>query len=101
MSTLQRRAIIFTMVTVVAIVGLFSYEPSRENYPQPNVLGSTWYGPVLLLLVPVMLGWMSLGAKTRGRRIFGLVLALVLAAACVFLIDLGYRVTQPTFFRAL
>lgn len=97
MTMLQRRMIVFLCVTVLSLVTLFSYEENRTLYPYPNVLGSTRYGPVLLLSIPIAFAWVAQAFKSRLLRIVGTVAALLAAAMFVHLIIVGYQRARPHF----
>jgi len=97
MTTLRRRVIVFLCVTVLSLSTLFSYEENRTLYPYPNVLGSTWYGPVLLMAVPITFAWAAQAFKSRLLRIAGAVAALLVAAMFVHLIIIGYQRARPHF----
>ena len=95
--TLRRRMIVFLCVTVLSLVTLFSYEENRRLYPYPNVLGSTWYGPVLLLSIPIAFAWVARAFRSRLLRIVGSVAALLVVAMFVHLIIVGYQRARPHF----
>lgn len=97
MTTLRRRLILLLCVTVLSLVILFSYKENRTLYPYPNVLGSTWYGPALLLSIPIVFAWVAQAFKSRLLRIVGTVAALLLAATFVHLIIVGYQRARPHF----
>lgn len=97
MTTLQRRMIVFLCVTVFSLVALFSYEENRTVYPYPNVLGSTWYGPVLLLSMPLVFAWSAQAFESRLLRVVGTVVALLVAATFVHLIIVAYQRARPHF----
>jgi amino acid permease len=71
---LKWRAVVFVVVTTTVLTVLLKYDDAAMRtvqYPPPNFLGSTWYGPLVLLLIPISLGWLSVAAKSRGARVFG------------------------------
>ena len=97
MIALKWRALVFVVVTVVVISTMITYDYIALHtlpfeYPPRNFLGSTWYGPLALLLIPISLGWLSLAAKSRGARVFGLVWSgavLVLALFFIYILKLA------------
>jgi hypothetical protein len=83
-TSMKARAAIFAIITVVILLVLYFWRgpeiyylphtsglPDPRPWPPPNVLGSTWYGPVLLLLIPIGLGWIGLAAKNLAGKITG------------------------------
>ncbi|WP_129648210.1 hypothetical protein [Peristeroidobacter agariperforans] len=89
--------IVFLCVTVLSLVTLFSYEENRTLYPYPNVLGSTWYGPILLLTIPIVFAWAAQAFRSRMLRIVGSVASLLVLAVFVHLIIVGYQRARPHF----
>lgn len=77
MIPLRWRALVFAVVTIVVLTYMHIWDTAAAKpyhvYPIPNLLGSTWYGPFLVLLIPISLGWFSLGAKRRSARALGMV----------------------------
>jgi heme/copper-type cytochrome/quinol oxidase subunit 3 len=69
----------------------------KQLGPPSNVLGSTWYGPALLLSIPITLAWAAQAIKSRWPRIIGTAAALLLAATFVQLIIVGYQRARPHF----
>jgi hypothetical protein len=69
--------------------------------PQPNVVGSTWYGSLLVALIPIALGWMCFAIERRWLRVLSLSVTLLLLLACLLEIY-GTRYilkTLPAFLR--
>lgn len=57
-----------------------------QQYPTPNLLANTWYGPALVISVPIALGWFSLGLQRRGLRVLSLSLSVLLLLAGLYVI---------------
>jgi hypothetical protein len=80
---------VFVVVTAIVLTVMLKYDYAAlrpVKQPPRNFLGSTWYGPLFLLLIPVSLGWLSLAAKSRGARVFGLVCTGVVFLVAFFFI---------------
>lgn len=90
---LRGRALVFAVVTIVVLTIFYVWESSvvrtGKVYPIPNFLGSTWYGPILLLLIPISLGWLSVGAKRRTAGVAGLLFTCFVLLVCLYLIYYG------------
>lgn len=99
MVALKWRAVVFAVVTTAVLAAFYLWEasphPGSNIYPDPDFLGSTWYGPVLLLLIPTSLAWCCLGLVRRHARVLGLILALLVFAVCVQLIIASIELTRP------
>lgn len=86
---LKWRAFVFVVGTAIVLTVLLKYDYAAlrpVKQPPRNFLGSTWYGPLFLLLIPVSLGWLSLAAKSRGARVFGLICTGVVFLVALFFI---------------
>lgn len=87
MVSVKCRALVFVAVTVVVLATMYIWEasphPGSNIYPRPYFLGSTWYGPLLLLLIPGSLGWLSWGARRGSVRVIGLMLTVLVTVACI------------------
>jgi hypothetical protein len=83
------RAVAFgaSIVLMVAVAAWWLQAASHlTQYPPPSMLGNTWYGPVLLLLIPSSAAWLALGAKDRRRRRLGFGCALAFLVICLLLV---------------
>lgn len=84
------RAGVFATITLIVLTCLMRYEEAGLHtglYPPPNFLGSTWYGPFALLLIPLSLAWLSFGARPRGYgRRLGVISAVLVFLVCLLLI---------------
>jgi hypothetical protein len=93
MVSVKHRAMILGVVVLATILVLVFWKkpPGYEDIivPEPNWIGSTWYGPALLIAIPICLVWLSWGVRNAFIKGIGLVLSVLVAAACVFLIVLG------------
>lgn len=98
MVSLKLRAAVLGGVTLATLAVMTFWEkPSGyENIdvPSPNWIGSTWYGPVLLVAIPLCLAWLSWGVRNEFVKGIGLVVSLLVGCASVFLITLGNRVAM-------
>ena len=88
------RAWAFVIVTVVVLAVWMRYE-NTGSYPYRNFVGSTWYGPWLLMLIPISLAWLSLAAKTKFQRVLGLGCADFLFLTALFFIMIHKTSTLP------
>jgi len=73
-------------VSVAAVAIAFaSYVPADIGriYPPANIIANTWYGPALILLVPVALGWLAVGIRRRWLRVLTVCLAILLLLGCL------------------
>jgi hypothetical protein len=94
MVSVKHRAMIFGVVVLATIlVGAFwEGPPGHESSgipPEPNWIGSTWYGPALLISIPICLAWLSWGVRNEFIKGLGLVLSMLVAGASAFLIVVG------------
>lgn len=85
------RGILFAVVTVVVFSWNFIYDRAKSmeswpDYPPPNFLGSTWYGPILVLLSPLLLFWFIAGVKRPWARALGLFFGILLLLVCLLAI---------------
>lgn len=96
---LKWRTVVFSIVTTVVLATFYAWEASVARtgkvWPMPNFLGSTWYGPVMLLSIPICLGWLSLAPKRRYVRVIGLSLTLAVLAVCILFIVIGIEQVRP------
>jgi hypothetical protein len=91
-SVKHRARVLGVVVLVTILVAVFwTKPPGYEDIvvPQPNWLGSTWYGPLLLMAIPVCVAWLSWGARNLFIKVIGLVFSVLLTGAAAFLIVLG------------
>jgi hypothetical protein len=98
MSDMTRRALIFVLVTLIVLAFLILWRACAEHYllyPPPNVLGSTWYGPVLLLLIPVTLAGLGFGVRRTWSKVAVWMASLLVTAICLLLIVLGRQGARP------
>jgi hypothetical protein len=98
MSDMIRRVLIFVLVTLVVLTFLVLWRAPAEHYliyPPPNVLGSTWYGPVLLLLIPLTLAGLSFGVRRTWPQVTVWIASLLVTAICLLLIVLGRQGARP------
>ena len=73
-------------VSVAAVAIAFAtYVPADIGriYPPANIIANTWYGPALILLVPVALGWLAVGIRRRWLRVLTVCLAILLLLGCL------------------
>ena len=82
---LSVRAIVLAICVLALILAFATYTPEDVGplRPQPNVVGSTWYGSLLVVLVPIALGWMCFAIERRWLRVLSLCLTLLLLLACL------------------
>lgn len=96
---LKWRALLFAVVTAAVLTAMYLWEtsphPGSNIYPPPNFLGSTWYGPLLLLLIPLSLGWWSWGAKRVSATVIRLLLTLLVLIICIQFILVGIGHVRP------
>jgi hypothetical protein len=79
------RALTFAGVTSIVLAIMDTYDQAglrTKLYPPPSFLGSTWYGPLLLLLIPLSLFWLSLGMKSRTTKMMGVGVAVLVLLFC-------------------
>lgn len=98
---LKWRALTFGVTIVLMVVMAAWWLQSTSHlteYPPQSMLGNTWYGPLLLLLIPLSGAWLSLGAKDRNRRHLGLGCALAVLLICLLLIyiSMDFANTLPS-----
>jgi hypothetical protein len=75
MVSVKHRAVVLGVVVLATILVM--------------VFCSTWYGPALLISIPICLAWLSWGVRNEFIKGLGLVLSALVAGASVFLIVLG------------
>ena len=98
---LKWRALTFGITIVLAVVMAARWQQAASHlndFPPPSMLGNTWDGPVLLLLIPLSGAWLSLGAKDIRRRHLGLgcALALLLISLLLIYISMDFAGTLPS-----
>lgn len=93
MVSVKHRAMVLGVVVLATILVMVFWKkpPGYELIaaPEPNWIGSTWYGPALLISIPICLAWLSWGVRNGFIKGLGLVLSALVAGASVFLIILG------------
>jgi hypothetical protein len=92
MVSVKVRAIVLGALVLTTIALMVFWEPAGYEIihaPEPNWIGSTWYGPALLIAIPVCLAWLSWGSRNEFIKGMGLVLSVLMAGASIFLINLG------------
>lgn len=78
----------------VSVLGVWTafetYVPGDigRTYPPANLIAHTWYGPTLLVLVPIAFGWLSVGIKRTWLKVLAVSLAVLLLLACLLFIYL-------------
>lgn len=99
MVDLRWRAVVFAVVTTVVLTTWYLWDisphPGMNIYPPPSFLGSTSYGPIMLLLIPAALGWLSLAPKRRYVRVINLLLTMLVFALCVLVIIASIQAVRP------
>jgi hypothetical protein len=73
-------------IAVAAVVTAFAtYMPGDIGriYPPASLIGHTWYGPTLLILVPIALGLLSAGIKRTWLKLLALGVSVLLLFACL------------------
>lgn len=92
MVALKWRAVVFASVTTSVLTYWYIWDTSMfdpRRWPMPNLPGSTWYGPFLVLLIPVSLGWLAFAAKRRYARVLGLLCTSLVLIISLYLIYYG------------
>ena len=91
-SVKYRAMFLGVVVLATTFVMVFWKKPPSYEFmtvPEPNWIGSTWYGPALLVTIPICLAWLSWGVRNRFLKGIGLLLSVLVAYACGFLIVAG------------
>jgi hypothetical protein len=73
-------------ITVAAVVTAFAtYVPGDIGrvYPPANLIGHTWYGPALLILVPLELAWLFAAIERTWLKVLALGVSVLLLFACL------------------
>lgn len=73
-------------VTMFFVIAYAIYDHFAEPVtlgPEHTLLSDTWFGPYVLLLIPALLGWVSLAARWIWLRVLGLIVALCLFVCCL------------------
>lgn len=99
MVQLKARLFWLTFNAVLLIIVLSIWEPPRADGfvgMFPTVLNSTWYGPVLLLMLPVLMFWASLAVSARSLRIGGVVISIAALLVAAYLIVDSRQTTMFT-----
>lgn len=90
---LTSRLVIFGFVTVIALRLLYvlppHWQPMTSVHTLP-ILAETWYGPALLLSIPVALGWAAIEIEDPARARILLGIVAVLSVSCVLLIRYAF-----------
>jgi hypothetical protein len=77
------RALIFAFISVVVLTWMERVDQAgllvTDTWPHPSFIGSTWYGPVLVALIPLSCFWLALSMKIRFIRIVLFVVTALLA----------------------
>lgn len=82
--------------------GLLILPPQVERVerwgPSPNVIADTWFGPLLVLLIPATLAWVSLGAETRRGANVALSWTVAVTALASLAIWIGFKSAEAVVF---
>jgi hypothetical protein len=83
--SLSVRAIVLAICVLALILAFATFTPEDVGplNPPPNVIGSTWYGSLLVVLVPIALGWLCFAIDRRWLRVLSLSLTLLLLFVCL------------------
>jgi len=77
------RALIFLSINVVVLTWMESVDQAgllvTDTWPHPSFIGSTWYGPVLLALIPLSCFWLAVSIRIRFIRIILFIVTALLA----------------------
>lgn len=68
-------------VTAFFVAAYVIYDLFAERtrlYPPQDLIRDTWFGGYVLLLIPVLLGWVCLSARRLWVRVPGLIVAVLL-----------------------
>lgn len=80
------------LALAVSVLGVWAafetYVPGDigRTYPPANLIGHTWYGPTLLMLVPIAFGWLSMGIRRTWLKVLALSLTVLLLLCCLIFI---------------
>lgn len=84
---LHFRAAVLAVSVAATFFAVVTYVPDiDQTYPTPNILSNTWYGPALVISVPIALGWFSLGLQRRWLRVLALSLSILLLLGGLYVI---------------
>ena len=84
-SPLLIRMIVLGITVAAVVIAFAAYVPQDIGriYPPANLIGHTWYGPTLLILVPIALGWLSVGIKRTWLKVLAFSLTVLLLLGCL------------------
>ena len=79
------RAIVLAASLAAVVIAFATYVPADIGriYPPADIISNTWHGPLLIVMVPFALGWLSLACKPRWLRIAGLILSILILLVCL------------------
>lgn len=82
---LLTRAIVLAASIAAVVIAFATYVPADIGRisPPANIIANTWHGPLLMILVPFALGWLSLAFKRKWLRIAGLILSVLVLVMCL------------------
>ena len=77
---LNVRASVFAVAVGATVLAFATYVPPDIGRisPPANILANTWYGPLLVIAVPIALGWFGLGMRRKWSKFLILALAILL-----------------------
>lgn len=82
---LLTRAIVLAASIAAVVIAFATYVPADIGRisPPANIIANTWHGPLLIILVPIGLGWHSLAFKRKWLRVAGLTVSVLVLLMCV------------------
>ena len=92
---LLTRAIVLAASVAAVVIAFATYVPADIGRiaPPPDIFSNTWHGPLLIIMVPFALGWLSLAFKRKWLRVAGVVLSILMLVTCL---DWIYIVREMT-----
>jgi len=88
MTKLKPRLFWLAFNVVVFVIVFNAWQPPKADFylTPPTILNSTWYGLVLLLLVPVLMYWVSRAISIRSFRTIGCVISVIAFLVATFVV---------------
>jgi hypothetical protein len=88
-SKLKLRLLLLALNILILVVVFITWRPPKADawIREPTVLNETWYGPALLILVPVLLYWTSRAIDIRPIRTAGFWLSLAALMAALYVVN--------------
>jgi len=82
---IRTRATVLAATLAAVVIAFATYVPADIGriYPPADIISNTWHGPLLIIMVPLALGWLSLAFKSKWLKVASLTVSVLLLLMCL------------------